>query len=510
MVDGARPQLGKRACVQQARQPELVAQDNQAGEWPSIGARPLLIAEAANPDWPSVPLIGWNFSRAIADRTGALVATQIRNKPAFLRAGLEEGRDFIVIDNEQTASAAHRLGEMLRGGDNRGWTLVTALSSLSYYSFERQLWRLLKDRLKAGEFSLVHRITPLSPTSQSLLAGKLSRLAIPFIVGPLNGGVAWPAAFASVRRDEGEWLSQLRRLYRLMPGYRATRDKAAALIAGSHATLAELPATCRSKSFLLPENAVDLDRFPFWERSRGKGALRVAFVGRLVPYKGADLLIEAVAASNLKAVIEVVVVGEGPQRQELEALVRRLGLERQVRFAGWVPNQDLVTELSDCQLLCLPSVREFGGGVVIEGMALGLVPVVANYGGPPELIDEDSGIAVDFSDRTSLIRGISAAIERLACDDDLLTQMSRNAGRRARTLYTWQAKTQQILQVYAWVLGKGDKPAAVLASAPAADYAEQGKNYQLLNKHGQNYSSVVSSVSQTFSRVLDEELEPTE
>ena len=143
MVDGARPQLWKRACVQQARQPELVAQDNQAGEWPSTGARPLLIAEAANPDWPSVPLIGWNFSRAIADRTGALVATQIRNKPAFLRAGLEEGRDFIVIDNEQTASAAHRLGEMLRGGDNRGWTLVSALSSLYYYSFELQLWRLL-------------------------------------------------------------------------------------------------------------------------------------------------------------------------------------------------------------------------------------------------------------------------------------------------------------------------------------------------------------------------------
>ncbi len=139
--------------------------------------RPLLIAEAANPEWTSVPLVGWNLAHAIMQRTNALLVTQVRNRDALLRAGLVEERDFIAIDNERVARAFYRLSERLRGGENKGWTVVTALSSFSYYSFEREVWRLLGKRLMDGEFDLVHRITPLSPTSQSPIARKLKNTA---------------------------------------------------------------------------------------------------------------------------------------------------------------------------------------------------------------------------------------------------------------------------------------------------------------------------------------------
>ena len=138
--------------------------------------RILLIAEAANPEWTSVPLIGWSLSRALAKVADCHLVTHVRNRDAIIRAGLTEGRDFTAIDNEQIASPLFKLSDMLRGGEGKGWTTITAFSSLAYYSFELAVWRQFSARIIAREFDLVHRITPLSPTSQSIIAKRLARL----------------------------------------------------------------------------------------------------------------------------------------------------------------------------------------------------------------------------------------------------------------------------------------------------------------------------------------------
>jgi glycosyltransferase involved in cell wall biosynthesis len=420
--------------------------------------RALLIVEAANPEWTSVPLVGWNLAQAICKRTDSLIVTQIRNRDAFLRAGLELGKDFVVVDNERVARVLHWLSERLRGGNGKGWTIVTALSSLSYYSFEREVWKLLGKRLLDGEFDIVHRITPLSPTSQSTITGRLKKLKIPFILGPLNGGIPWPAGFGDVRTREREWLSHFRQLYRFMPYYRATRKNAAAIIAGSQHTLSEFPTNCADRSFLVAENAADPKCFPFQLRGLKDATLRVAFIGRLVPYKGADILIEALARYRGSLNIEAVIIGDGPDRQMLQDLVVHHRLEASVRFAGWLPQNQLAAALSDFHVLALPSIREFGGGVVLEAMSLGLVPIVANYGGPPEMIDSASGIAVDFSDRESLIAGFTAAFAKFEEDDDLLSSLSKGTYARVAKWFTWDAKAEQILNIYNWVLSGRLKP----------------------------------------------------
>ncbi|MCK8782442.1 glycosyltransferase [Rhizobium sp. NTR19] len=415
--------------------------------------RPLLIVEAANPEWTSVPLVGWNLARAISSRTNALIVTQARNRGAFLRAGLVPDRDFLIVDNERVAGALHRLSEFVRGGTNKGWTAVTALASLAYYSFEWEVWRLLRERLIDGEFDLVHRITPLSPTSQSWLAPRLKRLGIPFVLGPLNGGLPWPENFLEVRGKEKDRLSMVRGAFSLMPYYSATRRHAAALIAGSRFTMSEFPQECEDRAFLIPENAADPDRFPFQQRDFDGRNLSVAFVGRLVPYKGADMLIEAVARYMGPLKIDVLIIGDGPQREELERQVQARGLQGKVRFAGWVEQKDLAAAVSECQVLASSSVREFGGGAVLEAMCLGLVPIVADYGGPAELIDATSGIAVPFKDRETLIDGFAKAFETLERHPARIAALSAGAGARVRQKYTWNKKASEIVDIYAWVLG---------------------------------------------------------
>src|SRR5258708_2260708 len=98
--------------------------------------RVLQIAEAANPEWSSVPLEGWSLSRALAKLTDAHLVTHVRNQEAIARAGLIEGKNFTTIDNEHVASPVYKLASRLRGGDGKGWTTLMAFSSLTYYSFE--------------------------------------------------------------------------------------------------------------------------------------------------------------------------------------------------------------------------------------------------------------------------------------------------------------------------------------------------------------------------------------
>ncbi|MFP5078560.1 glycosyltransferase family 4 protein [Rhizobium sp. YIM 134829] len=420
--------------------------------------RVLVIAEAANPEWTSVPLIGWSLSTALRSHADVLIVTQVRNREAFLRRGLIENVDFVAIDNENVASRTNRMADLLRGGSGKGWTIVTAMEALAYYSFEQAVWARFRGQLKAGAFDLVHRITPLSPTSQSLLAARLRRLRIPFVVGPLNGGLPWPKEFSGVRRKEREWLAPLRKAYQLMPAYKATREHAAAIIAGSSHTLSELPPSTTNRSFLIPENGVDPLRFRPSVRGFAQGPLRLAFVGRLVPYKGADILIEAAETFCKDGRIEILIIGDGPQRNDLEALVRERGLEAHVTFAGWVAHEELAERLADTHCLALPSIREFGGGVVLEAMALGMVPVVARYGGPAELIDPQSGIAVPFTDRQSLVDGFHAALAGLLAQPERLEQLSEGAIARVAAAFSWDAKARQLLEIYEWVLKRAEKP----------------------------------------------------
>lgn len=417
-----------------------------------------MIAEQANPEWVSVPLVGWSLASALREVADVHVVTHQRNRAAIERAGWTVGHHVTTVDSDAIAAPLWRLVERMRGGSGVAWTLVTAMSVPAYYWFEQLVWKRFEAELRRGDWDLVHRVTPLSPTTPSLLARRLRRIGVPFVVGPLNGGAPWPREFATARRQEREWLSYVRDGYRLLPGYRSMRDGAAAIIVGSRATAQQLGGKWQGKTVYIPENATQVVAGDVPPPRRPGQPLRVIFVGRLVPYKGAEMLLEACAELVRAGQVEVEIVGDGPERARLEGTVAEQGLAAGVTFAGWLDHAAVQQRLRAAHVLGFPSIREFGGGAVIEAMAAGLVPVIVDYAGPAELVTAETGCRVPIGPRADIVAGVRAHIARLAADDGERSRLAQQALRRIERWYTWGRKAEQIAAVYAWVLGRSDKP----------------------------------------------------
>jgi glycosyltransferase involved in cell wall biosynthesis len=419
--------------------------------------RVLLIAEACNPTWTSVPLVGYNFARALAERPDLEVtlASQVRNRAALEADPIAARARLHFVDNEWLARPLYALARLLRGGTALSWTIDTAMAWPSYIAFESQLLRSLRRPLHDGRFDLIHRITPLTPTVGSPLAGWVD---VPMLLGPLNGGLPWPRAYPELRRQEREWLVPVRNLYRHLPYYRSTYRHLAGVIAGSRHTATEVPRTFTGHRFYLPENGVDPARFALasgWPEPEGR--FRFVTVGRLVPYKGVDLTLEAMHRSAALKACEFCIIGDGPHRAHLETLTRQYGLEANVRFLGWVEQTRLRQEFARSQAFVFPSLREFGGGVALEALASGLPAIIVDYGGPAELVTPDCGILLPMAPRGELVPRLQAAMEALAGDADRCRRLSQAACARVRAEFTWTTKAARLVEMYREILsGKGE------------------------------------------------------
>jgi glycosyltransferase involved in cell wall biosynthesis len=165
-------------------------------------------------------------------------------------------------------------------------------------------------------------------------------------------------------------------------------------------------------------NGVDLERFrplpvdPSRAEVQTGGSPVLLMVGHLVELKGHAIVIDALPQLlRTFAGLQLVIVGEGPERGRLEAQVARLGLQSHVRLAGAVPNESLAPWYSAADLLVLASSREGWPNVLLEAMACGTPVVATRVGGVPEIVTSaDAGRLVDEREPSALASAIAGAL----------------------------------------------------------------------------------------------------
>jgi glycosyltransferase involved in cell wall biosynthesis len=412
--------------------------------------RVLLMAEDCNPEWPSLPFVGYQTVKALSRVADVTLATHVRNR--YDLKGLLPDTRVQCVDTEYIAAPLYKFGTWLRGGSARKWSRATAAAYPTIIAFDYEVQKAFGRRIENGEFDVVHRLTPISPALPSPMA---SWCPVPYVLGPLNGGLAWPEPFRTELARERDWLSHLRKARRLLPYHRSTFRNASAILTSFQHTVDDLPEVAVERSVNFPEVGVSPESFPYPGERPDRQELVFVTLCDFEPFELVDVAVRVFADSQKLRAHRLVLIGDGPGRPALELLVKASGLESVVTFTGGLPPAQVAQWLRRADVFFFPSIRELGGTVVVEAMASGCVPVVVKHGAPGGLVDGyDCGVAVPLGSKDELVQGFTEALERYARDRRRRLDHAEAAYEHAIEHFSWEAKARKLHEVYEWVIGR--------------------------------------------------------
>lgn len=188
---------------------------------------------------------------------------------------------------------------------------------------------------------------------------------------------------------------------------------------------------------------VDTQLFAPREKPTDDGLLTIGIVKTLADKYGVDLLLRGFAGllqdaelSGQAHTLQLLIVGDGPQRAALERLAGALGIDRQTRFAGAVAYSDVPRWLQELDVYVAPSRldSESFGVAVVEASACGLAVVVSDAGGLPEVVrDGKTGLVVPRND----VPALQAALKRLVLDPGLRARLGSQGRAHVQEHYEW-------------------------------------------------------------------------
>jgi glycosyltransferase involved in cell wall biosynthesis len=417
--------------------------------------RILLLAPGCNPEEVSMPYVSYSHAAALAQLHDVALVVGSPSEDPVRRAKAPFRTIEVVRMPLLERIYAWSLRRIFKY--NYDTQVLTAFGYPFSIAFEWQAWRQLRRRIFAGEFDVVLRVMPMTAVVPSPFAFFLRNGPVPFVIGPLNGGLPWPPGFRQLENQK-EWTSNLRNLYRYLPFARSTYRHATAIIAASSQTYSEF-AGYGDKVFFVPEPGIARSLCSGDSRSPKPDAkLELIFVGGLVPRKACDLALRAAAPLLQSDLARFTVVGDGPERKRLEQLARSLGIENTVFFCGWLSHTEVLKHLRSADVFVFPSVRDNGAGVVFEALAAGAVPVVADFGGPGDIVHPEVGYKVPLTNEIDVVAQMEKILTELAHNRNRLEQLRRQGMAYVRECLTWDAKAQSVARVLHWVLRRGPKP----------------------------------------------------
>lgn len=171
----------------------------------------------------------------------------------------------------------------------------------------------------------------------------------------------------------------------------------------------------------------------------------LTFVGRLYNSKGTAELIAAVSALENKEALACLIIGDGPQKKELEKKIKRLGLTDTVKLLGPKKYEEVIGLLKISDIFANPSYTEGLPTTVVEAALCGLAIVATNVGGTSEIItDEKSGYLVPPQN----VPALKEKLERLIGDAELRQRFGENVKKEAVDKFNWNRSVEKFMVVF--------------------------------------------------------------
>ncbi len=316
--------------------------------------------------------------------------------------------------------------------------------------------RVVSRLLRAQEFDLVHRVTP-SGYKDSLLPVP----AVPLVLGPLLGSDPPPASFRSIFQPRLPRSYSLRpigarirhgvahRVFRRFSTFNQLLESAALILVGTEVTRRRLPERLHSRCRRVTYAGVEHDQFTPPVGGRTSRTPQLLFVGRLVPYKGIELLLRAVAVARRCCRFELKIVGSGDARYRTYflRLAADLQLTGAVTFVDHQPREALIRIYRMADVFCMPSIETYGLAI-LESMSSGCAPLVADLNGPGEIVQPGTGLKVPLETPEQFIATYAERIVELVEDAQLRVALGEAARDHVVRVHDWQRIESAILEIY--------------------------------------------------------------
>ncbi|HSM80969.1 MAG TPA: glycosyltransferase, partial [Nodosilinea sp.] len=383
--------------------------------------------------------VGWNVAREVAKRHEVWVLTRPDESKAAIEAELARH----PVPNLHFVYFTLPFWQ-----DSLRWGQSGAMQ-IHYYLWQIQAYFVAKQLHREIGFDLAHHVTFVKYSSPSFLA----LLPMPFIWGPVGGGETAPAPFwqdfglrarlYELSRDA------VRKLGELDPFARLTARQSTVVRATTTDTAARLRQMGAPQVQIVPEVGLleeELEALRQYELPAGE-PVRFISMGRLLHWKGYHLGLRAFAAAQLPQA-EYWLVGDGPERQSLEALAQTLGVADRVKFWGRLSREETLEKLGQCHVLVHPSLHDSGGWVCIEGMAAGRPVICLDLGGPAVQVTAETGFKVAAHSPAQTTQTMAEAMVCLAQDPDLRQTMGTAGRRLVSENYGWRAVGERLDALY--------------------------------------------------------------
>ena len=302
------------------------------------------------------------------------------------------------------------------------------------------------DKARGVSYAAAHQLLPQGMRNTCPFQGQ----GIPYIIGPLGGGLTSPHAFAGEVGSQG-MLPKLRAIdtFRLKHDFRLRRSyQGADIVLGVAPYVRERLENVGIKRFeLFAERGFDNYDAPQRDPLQ-PGKLRLLHVGRTIRTKGLRDTIRALAKMEDRTGITLTVAGDGPDLANSKAEAARLGVSDIVTFLGKVSRQTVDELYATHDLFVFPSFQEPMGGVLFEALQWRLPIITVNVGGPGFIVTDTCGVLHAVETPEQLAQDLAETLTALAAEPSRIEHLRGGIEARMREIGTWDEKAAHLCALY--------------------------------------------------------------
>jgi glycosyltransferase involved in cell wall biosynthesis len=272
-----------------------------------------------------------------------------------------------------------------------------------------------------------------------------------FIWGPVGGVETIPSGYSRHYDNRSRILEWTRRLLinilKFNAGYNKRCKNAAVILCKTEICRNRIPARYRDKAILFTDVAAEVKtELQTADSTNDKTTVEYITVGRLDPWRGFDLLIEAFEKAVKKnADIHLTIIGKGIDRLRLQKMIREKGLSSYVALIGSISMEDYYQRMKNCDVVINAALKEGAVTVSFDSMAMGKPLICIDTTGYTRYFSNQYAIVIPLKERADLIDDLQEAIIRLTNkkERDLISIKAKEVGKQ----FNWENRGKEIYQM---------------------------------------------------------------